>query len=337
MVEIPASLTGTIRKRPSFHTRAEADEHADQFRLKALAMGSKVAAESNTQSVRSAWAEFKESKLPDASKPEREALNVNENRIIGAFGALPLDLVKPAAVDRWLKGKEWSKRTRFNAFSYLRTFLRWCNRRGKLDGNSLEAIEALADEIRKPPAPKAIISAEEMEILLELTKKNAVMRAAFVLGGFAGIRTKEILLMTWNLCDFEAEEIHVTKDIIKATEQRGGMRERYVKMLPAFLKHIPRELTGKIVDVGSKGFRDRRTRLLSSIRAEVEKRGLPDAEKWNKWPSNCLRHTYASALLATTKDAWKVAHELGHTNTKTIHQDYARAMKEKEALAYFNL
>ena len=81
---------------------------------------------------------------------------------------------------------------------------------------------------KKEEPAKRILTIPEFSRVL--AKADAVVRVACVLGGFAGIRTKEILKLRWDDIDFENCEIHVRPGIMKKT--RGGASERYVRMEP---------------------------------------------------------------------------------------------------------
>lgn len=276
-----------------------------------------------------------DAKLEEAGIRQEQTLKLMKRRIEDEFKHVQLDHLTIRKVDDWLNRSGLAKRTRYNTFCYLRTFLRWCHRRGYV---KKVHIENLSDEIRKPSAPIETITAAEMRVLLHVTKRNPEMRALIVLGGFAGVRTEEVRKMSWECFDFENKEIHVPPHAIKSTEARGGARERYVTMTDAFLRHIPRGKKGGIASTGSpSAFARSRARLLGRVRRILKRIGFKGWERWEDWPDNCMRHTFASCLLATKKDAWYVAHQLGHSNTKTIYQHYARAVKERDAEEYFNL
>jgi integrase len=56
-----------------------------------------------------------------------------------------------------------------------------------------------------------------------------------------------------------------------------------------------------------------------------------------RWPSNALRHSFASYHLAHFKDAAALALELGHTDAGLVFQHYREIVKPKEAEKYWNL
>jgi integrase len=136
------------------------------------------------------------------------------------------------------------------------------------------------------------------------------------------LRSEEILKLKWSSVDFPAGEIHVPPEAIK--KSAGGMREKYVAMLPAFLRAVPRDLRGKVIPVSRTTFHYHATRLAQKL-------------GYQKWPHNCLRHSFASYHLAMWENASTTAHQLGHTSTKMVFENYARAVKKADAIRWWNL
>jgi integrase len=55
------------------------------------------------------------------------------------------------------------------------------------------------------------------------------------------------------------------------------------------------------------------------------------------WPSNALRHSFASYHLAHFRDAAKLALELGHSGQDLIFRHYRELAKPDEAEKYWNI
>jgi hypothetical protein len=56
----------------------------------------------------------------------------------------------------------------------------------------------------------------------------------------------------------------------------------------------------------------------------------------NPWPTNCLRHSYASFRLAATADAARTALELGNSPAK-LFSNYRELADEHDAAAWFSI
>ena len=70
-------------------------------------------------------------------------------------------------------------------------------------------------------------------------------------------------------------------------------------------------------------------------------RKLLEADRTNaglkKWPSNGLRHSFASYHLAHFQDAAKLALELGHTSQSLIFRHYRELVKPVQAAKYWTI
>jgi integrase len=70
---------------------------------------------------------------------------------------------------------------------------------------------------------------------------------------------------------------------------------------------------------------------------KLEAAGIP-AENLRDWPSDCLRHTFASCHYAAWKDAADTAEQLGHGgNLRMFFRHYRNRVKEAEALAFWQI
>jgi len=55
-----------------------------------------------------------------------------------------------------------------------------------------------------------------------------------------------------------------------------------------------------------------------------------------KWPPNCLRHSFGSYHLAMWENAAGTAHQMGNSEA-IVRKSYARAVRKKEAEAWWAL
>jgi integrase len=56
-----------------------------------------------------------------------------------------------------------------------------------------------------------------------------------------------------------------------------------------------------------------------------------------QWPTNGLRHSFASYRLAAIHDAPRVAHELGHTSPQMLYNTYRELVLPEEAERYWKI
>jgi len=327
-VDIPASLAGK-RQRRFFRTRREAESYAADFLDASLRGGVSSALDGNT--VAQAWSRYLESKLSMVGRRQAESLRLHGARVLEILGHYRLSVLTLRDVERYVFREGWSKRTQWNALSYLRTFLRWCQRRDLVSRN---VADLLAEEVEKPQSELEILSPDEMALLLKITRRDPLMRVFIVLGGFAGLRSAEIMRIDWADIKTVDGEIHVRRGVIKKTR---GMRERFVVINATCAKWLPKSGAGPVVPHTLRAFQRRVEAFLARLRAEVGEDPVGGAKRWQRWPQNCLRHSFASYLLAIRQDAGYVAYQMGHTSANMVYQTYARAVRVQEAKRWWEL
>jgi len=82
-----------------------------------------------------------------------------------------------------------------------------------------------------------------------------------------------------------------------------------------------KRMTGRVVPAGSR-------RKLARVR---------EAAKLVVWPTNGLRHSFASYRLAAIHDAPRVAMELGHTSPQMLFSTYREVVRPGEADRYWKI
>jgi integrase len=137
------------------------------------------------------------------------------------------------------------------------------------------------------------------------------------IGAFAGLRAAEIERLDWSEVDLEEALIEVTAKKAKTAQRR------VVTILPNLMRWLEpyRQLSGSVVPANLRW-------LLLDAR---EQAGLKE------WPSNALRHSYASYHLAKFRDAAALALQMGHTGTNLIFKHYREVVKPRDAALYWNI
>lgn len=146
------------------------------------------------------------------------------------------------------------------------------------------------------------------------------------MGGFAGLRTIEILRLEWKDVWFDKRVIEVGKDKAKTATRRLAP---IVPALEAWLK--PRAKTGPILP----GIRDEFhfTKLFKDATSKlIDAKGEPLVTLVH----NGLRHSFCSYRLAVTKSAAQVSLEAGNS-PKMLFENYRELVTEKAAKDYFGI
>ena len=137
------------------------------------------------------------------------------------------------------------------------------------------------------------------------------------IGTFAGLRRAELERLEWSEVDLESGLI--TVQAVKAK----SARRRFVKIRPNLASWLaPYAARRGMVTPGNCRKMLEATRVAAGIK---------------HWPSNALRHSFASYHLAHFNDAAALALELGHTDAGLVFQHYRQIVKPKDAERYWNL
>jgi len=157
---------------------------------------------------------------------------------------------------------------------------------------------------------------EETRALLEAAQREAPdILPMLALGAFAGIRDAEIKRLDWSEVDLVRGHVE-----IKGAKAKSA-RRRIVSIQPNLAAWL-RPYSGKTGRVVPQGYR-------SSLDLVRKAAGL------TQWPSNGLRHSFASYRLAATSNAAAVAAELGHESSRMLYSTYREVVLPSEAERYW--
>jgi len=160
-----------------------------------------------------------------------------------------------------------------------------------------------------------ILTPAQAARLLESSTPEA--RPHLAIGLFAGLRRAELQRLDWSEVKFDSGLIEVTAKKAKTAARR------FVKIQPnldAWLRPF-RQPFGKVTP---KNF----PRHLEKARYGA---GIMD------WPSNCLRHSFASYHLAHFRQQNELALEMGHTSADMLFAHYRELVTPSDAEKYWNI
>lgn len=230
------------------------------------------------------------------------------------FEGLPVTTITSAAIDDWLRSLTVSPVTRNHYRRLVVLAFNYAIGRGYATDNpaarTAKAKEA-GDNI-------GILTVTQAAQLLENATPNVLSYLA--IGLFAGLRRAELERLDWSDVHFDAGLIEVTAKNAK------NARRRHVTMQPnlrAWLMPL-RQIRGSVTPQNTFEFWQafNQTRAASGI---------------DPWPSNALRHSFASYHLAHFKNAKELALEMGHVNENMIFTNYRQLVKPKDAARYWSI
>jgi integrase len=314
VVDIPASHLGK-RQRHFFPTEIQAIAGSAEIALK-LQMGEVPARTSTRKSIGDLAALYLARKEGELSKGSFKATRWGINALVKRFGEMTPDQLTPNMIDAWLASIDGETRTRFNLFTTGRSFYNW---RGVAEtGTTSPFID--------PPKKQdkghriEILTPAQMKLLLKADFPPFI-RAWILGGGFQGIRTEEQYRIRHESIDWKYDEITITKEDAK---QGTACRPRSITITKPFKKHMHKGFGPYLDGKTRKHFEPWMPKVCGAMGVE-------------RWERNTLRHSFASYLLASTRDAVKTAYEMGHASPALLYQTYANTVSRQDAAAWWAL
>ena len=231
-----------------------------------------------------------------------------------AFNLEVRELVAQDVAD-YLEGLKLQPRGFNNHASMLRTFFGFCQARGWLSKHvdllsRVERRSGSGGEIR-------IFTPEELRKLLAVASPRVA--TCFAIQAFAGVRTAELLRLTWH--DLERRSGYIE---VRAKQAKTAAR-RLIPIsenLAEWLRLAPRNGAELLWTRSS-------NRYFEGQKLSASRAGMA-------WKANALRHSFISYRLAKTKDIAAVALEAGNS-AAVIFRHYRELATEEEALEWFGI
>jgi integrase len=193
----------------------------------------------------------------------------------------------------FLNAGNLSARSQNNNRRVLQTFLRFCQSRGWL-AREADLLDGVGKR-REPPAEIGIFTAAELRKMLNTAPPKVA--ACIALQAFAGVRSEEMLRLTWEDLERRPGYIEVT------ARQAKTASRRLIPILPnlaQWLAEAPR--------IGERVWPHTKPAYSHALAAAAKRAGV-------KWRTNALRHSFISYRLAIKPDVASVALEAGNSPT----------------------
>jgi integrase len=248
------------------------------------------------------------------SKVHLSDLSLRLGHFCDHFGQSPVRTVTTGQIADWLHGLPLSPTSVNNYQTRITSLFSYGVKRGYLDKNPATGI----DRMKVVDAPPEIFTVDQLAAILDSVSSETL--PMIVIGAFAGIRTAEITRLNWSDIDLVRGNLNV------AASKSKTARRRLIKMsanLQAWLAPYAGR-TGLVCKVSKQLFHKHTNGLAKAL-------GLPC------WPSNALRHSFASYHLAKHQNAAQLALDMGHTSATMIFQNYREVVLVEEAERYFSL
>ena len=232
--------------------------------------------------------------------------------------------VIPEDVRRFLDSLKLSPRSHNNFVRSVRTLFEFAKNRGYLasDHNIMQGIELQADTGEEIE----VFSPEELTRLL--AKASSDLVPVLAIGAFSGLRSAEILRLTW-------DEVNMAERLITVAKGKAKTRSRrtvpILDNLSAWLASYAQS-SGLVWPHSQAYLYESLANLAESTEepAQGSRRKKPPVH----WKPNGLRHSFISYRLAEIKNEGQVAMEAGNS-PQMVHGFYKGLVMEKQSKAWF--
>jgi len=238
---------------------------------------------------------------------------------LGRFGRdfqTPIANVKTTDVDAWLRSLNQSPRSRNNFRTLIVTLFGFAQSAGYLPKDRVTEAEHVA-RAKGRGGVIEIFTCDEISRLLGAAGDEVLPYLA--LGAFAGIRTAELMRLTWDCIRFDRKSIEIRAGMAKTSQRRLIPLS---DNLAAWIGRLAKP-NGPVITLA------RPEKTASEVVAATCDPAIP-------WKRNGLRHSYASYRLSVIQDAGKLALEMGNSPTM-IFQHYRELVTADDAKAWFEI
>ena len=250
-------------------------------------------------------------KADGASKRYLGDLASRLNRFAKKFDGQMVATITSAEIEGWLRTLNLSPISRNNYRRVVVGMFNHAVKHGYATSNPAEK----ATKAKVVGEAPGILTVTQMARLLEAASRELLPYVS--IGAFAGLRRAELERLDWSDVHFDDNLIEVTAAKAKAA------RRRFVKIQPNLREWLVpvRKHTGKVTSDD----------LPTQLEAARTAGGITE------WPSNALRHSFASYHLAHFKDSAALALEMGHTDSNMIFNHYRQLVRPQDAERYWNI
>lgn len=360
-VNFPAAMTGTRRVRKFFATKEEADSFiartlsrgwdGAEVRPRARAGGPEDSHADEGMRIDELIHVYLSRQESRVGKTMMRQLRYIFKSLSKSMGNRTVKKVTHVHIDDWLNTIPEGS-TRWNHYRIARRLWEHAI-------NWLEVVERNPLKRIEPPPKSSAEGGKGIDVLTPEQMSSCIKEAGafpepertrllawLALGGFAGLRTEEILNSHWQDVDLKAGEIYV-----RQPKRVRGWHPRYVKILPAARRlfekcnrpealeldtNAPTRADAREHGEGGRFVLNTQKILPGGQRTlYLLRRELMNRMGWKKWPQNCLRHSYGTYHLARWENLAKLRGQMGHESEGITRRHYATAARGVDAAAWW--
>ena len=247
---------------------------------------------------------------------------------------MPINTIEPSTV------RKWQNELLSHENNYSQTYLKTVN-------NQLSAIFNFAMKYYKQPSNPARVcgsmgkknaesmqfwTVEEFNKFILAVEDKPVSKAAFELLFWTGMRSGELLALTLNDFDFEAQTVSINKNYARMKDEDLILepktpKSKRVITIPPFLCDIIKDYASKLYDYKP----DERLFQVTKYYLHHEMDRGCKKSKVKRIRIHDLRHSHASLLIEMGFSPLLISERLGHENIETTLQTYSHLYPNKHS------
>ena len=320
-----ATLIGDGERRAMLHAKEALARHGKTMADAVAFYLSHLESSAKSAPVAEVLASFMEHRRTEG-KAARYLLDLNSRlgRFARDFGERSIGSVTAEEISQWLNALNLEPVGTNNFRRVIAVMFNYAAARGFCREGVVKRTVRMKTLEKEP----GILTVAECGALLQGAAPE--VRAPLAIGLFCGVRDAELRRLDWRAVDLEGESLVIGSNVSKLSQRRII---RIHENLRAWLEPL-RQLGGSILPGGQK------TRTMMEAARRAAGFGSP-AEcaadpALRPWPTNALRHSFASYRLAQWPDAAALALEMGNSPA-VILKHYRQLVKPAAAAAFWNL
>lgn len=289
---------------------------------------------------------FKNTKIPTVDEFSKVSFEIHKNNrkmfthqsyirvyqlhIKDTFGNMELDKIKPSLIATWQNKllEKLASKTVQSIRIVFNTILEDALRDEHINKNPISVVKSPSGEetrIKKP------FSIEEINKILDFITPK--MKAYFALGFYTGMRTGELIALKWTDIDFKNKIIKVQRAIRQGVEGKPKTKNsiREVEIIDALMPYLQehRKLSRSDANYLFETYNNQPYTTSAKIgvsywRPCLKELGIQYRNLYQ------MRHTFASLMISNGEDILWVANMLGHKDSTTTLEKYARYIKQEK-------
>lgn len=260
-----------------------------------------------------------------------------DNILIPQFGHLQIQALSTGTLREWIALQKVTRKRMSNLLLPLRNALSEALADEVIDFNPLDRLKLSRilprDTLHTDYEPQPYSVEELVPLLVSMTGAE---RAAFQFWAYTGVRTSELIALTWADIDLQARTVRVHRAVVEG-EEKGTKTRAGVRTIPLLLaarqaledQRQRTEKAGGRVFMNPRNGKEWTDQSLLRLWQRTCKKAM--ASYRNPYQ---MRHTFASQLLSQGENPAYIAKLLGHKTTEMVIRNYGRWVEQGATLGF---